>query len=83
MVKIQGIIPLVEQIEDLQVPIWFRTVQTWAVNVLLRTTYIDKCIRAMFAMEPTIVAEQLAQGAILVSYCGQYGHFIVAQSTFG
>lgn len=43
--KIQGLIPLVIQIGDLQVRTWFGIVQDLPVNETLGTTIIDKCIR--------------------------------------
>lgn len=40
--ELMVLILFVAQMRDLQAPIWFRIVQNLAVNILLRSTYIDR-----------------------------------------
>lgn len=64
-IKVQGILPLIVQMGDLQVPVWFGVVQNFAVNILLRTTSIDKFIWGLLPIEQKIVPVHSGPEAIL------------------
>lgn len=49
----------------LQALVCFGIVKNLTVNISLRTTYTDKCIRGIFPMERKIVPEPLAPVVIL------------------
>lgn len=57
VISIHGGILLVVHMGDLQTRIWLDFVQNVAADVLLRTTYIDKCIWDEFSINCRIVPE--------------------------
>lgn len=65
MIKIQGVIPLVIGMGELQVEVGLGIGQNLAVHVLLRTKNDDKVICGVFSMESDIVREHSEPVAIL------------------
>lgn len=65
MIKVQGVIPFVDQMGDLGVQIWVRIVQNLPVNELLGETNMDKGIQCLFPMEREIVHVHSAPVALI------------------
>lgn len=54
MVSIEGIVPLFIRPGDLHVCTWIGTVENFAVDLVLGTLFMDRCIRGMFPAERKI-----------------------------
>lgn len=60
-----GIIAFILRMRDLEVQIWLTRVQSLAMNILLRTKYIEEYTRGMFPMEHKILPKNSAAAAIM------------------
>lgn len=65
MINIQGVTPLVSQMEDRQGQVLLGILQNLAVNVLLRARHLAKCVRWMLSVEYKMLLQHSAEDAIM------------------
>lgn len=66
-VNVEGVIPMFVRIGDLRVRAWFGVVENLAVDILVGTSFIDRCIRGIFPTERKIVPWHSRPVSILTS----------------